>query len=416
MIISLAIMTVLGLVVNALFVRIKLPGLLGMLLLGILLGPYGLDILSPDLLRVSDDLRRLALIIILVRAGLGINKEDLIKVGGPAIRISFIPVLLEGFTIAFLAIRLFGFSFIEGGMLGFIIAAVSPAVIVPQMLKLLDQKIGTDQGVPTLILAGASIDDVFAITLFSAFIGLYTGTNSNLTWQILGIPLSIVLGIGLGVVFGLLLGRLYKHYRMRDTKKVLILLGVAIFMTAIESWLQDRVNIAALLGVMSMGFVLMEQKPDVSRRLASKLNKIWVLAEIVLFVLVGAQVDIAIAINAGLLGLLIILIGLSARSIGVFLATLGSHFSWKERLFCVIAYLPKATVQAAIGGIPLSMGIESGGLILALAVVAILFTAPLGAIGMDRTAPILLVNEKAEREVRKPKKARILPEKPPAES
>lgn len=399
MIYSLAIMTVLGLVVNALLNRIKLPGLLGMLLLGIILGPYGLDILSPDLLRVSDDLRKLALIIILIRAGLGINKEDLKKVGGSAIWISFIPGILEGFTIAYLAVRLFGFTFIEGGILGFIIAAVSPAVIVPQMLKLLDQKIGTDQGVPTLILAGASIDDVFAITLFSAFIGLYTGSNSNLIWQILGIPLSIVLGIGLGVVFGLLLGRFYKEYHMRDTKKVLILLGVAIFMTAIESWLQSRVNIAALLGVMSMGFVLMEQKPEISHRLASKLNKIWVLAEIVLFVLVGAQVNVAIALSAGLLGLLIILAGLAARSIGVFLATLGSHFNWKERLFCVIAYVPKATVQAAIGGIPLSLGIESGDLMLALAVVAILFTAPLGAIGIDKTAKLLLVTEASEEDL-----------------
>lgn len=409
MIYSLAIMTVLGLVVNALFNRIKLPGLLGMLLLGILLGPYGLDILSPDLLRVSDDLRKLALIIILIRAGLGINKEDLKKVGGSAIWISFIPGIMEGFTIAFLAVRLFGFTFIEGGILGFIIAAVSPAVIVPQMLKMLDQKIGTDQGVPTLILAGASIDDVFAITLFSAFIGLYTGSNSNLIWQILGIPVSIVLGIGLGVVFGLLLGRFYKEYRMRDTKKVLILLGVAIFMTAIESWLQSRVNIAALLGVMSMGFVLMEQKPEVSRRLASKLNKIWVLAEIVLFVLVGAQVNVAIALNAGLLGILIILAGLAARSIGVILATLGSHFNWKERLFCVIAYVPKATVQAAIGGIPLSLGIESGDLMLALAVVAILFTAPLGAIGIDKTAPLLLVKEETQGDEKTQRSGGVLP-------
>ena len=416
MIISLAIMTVLGLVVNALLTRIKLPGLLGMLLLGILLGPYGLDILSPDLLQVSDDLRKLALIIILIRAGLGIKKEDLQKVGGSAIRISFIPGILEGFTIAFMSIWLFGFSFIEGGILGFVIAAVSPAVIVPQMLKLLDKKLGTGQGVPTLILAGASIDDVFAITLFSAFIGLYTGANGNLTWQILGIPISIVLGIGLGVVFGLLLVRLYKDYRMRDTKKVLMLLGAAIFMTAIESWLQDRINIAALLGVMSMGYVLMEKKPEVSYRLASKLNKIWVLAEIVLFVLVGAQVNVAIAFEAGLLGLLIILVGLGARTIGVFLATLGSHFTWKERLFCVIAYLPKATVQAAIGGIPLSMGIASGDLILALAVVAILFTAPLGAIGIEKTAPLLLVEEETEGKVRKPKHPRILPAKPPAES
>lgn len=392
MIVSLAIMTVLGLFINWVFNKIKLPGLLGMLLVGIALGPYGLNLISPNLLLVSEDLRKLALIIILIRAGLGINKEDLKKVGGAAIKISFIPCILEGFTIAFLSIRVFGFTFIEGAILGFIIAAVSPAVIVPRMLRLSEQKLGTEQGIPTLILAGSSIDDVFAITLFTAFIGLYTGSNSNLALQIIGIPVSIVLGIGLGVGFGLLIAHIYKHIRMRDTKKVLILIGVGIFLTAIESWLQHRVNVAALLGVMTMGFILMEKKPDVSLRLSSKLNKIWVLAEIVLFMLVGAEVNVGVALNAGLLGIMIVMIGLLARSLGVLLATWGSHFSWKERLFCVISYLPKATVQAAIGAIPLSLGIESGELMLAVAVVSILITAPLGAIGIEMTAKPLLAS------------------------
>ena len=393
MIVSLAIVTILGLIVSALFTRIKLPGLLGMLLLGILLGPYALNILSPDLMLVAEDLRKLALIIILIRAGLGIHKEDLQKVGASAVKISFIPGILEGFTIAFLATWLFGFSFIEGGILGFIIAAVSPAVIVPQMLKLLDQKLGTEQGVPTLILAGASIDDVFAITLFSAFIGLYTGGNNNLLLQILGIPVSILLGIALGAGFGMLLTLVYKHYPMRDTRKTLVMLGAAILMTAIESWLQHRLNIAALLGVMTMGYVLMEKRPHISDRLSSKFNKVWVLAEIVLFVLVGAEVNVAVALEAGLLGILVVMIGLLARSLGVLIATWGSHLTRRERLFCVIAYLPKATVQAAIGAIPLSMGIASGETILAIAVLSILFTAPLGAIGIEKSAPHLLKKE-----------------------
>lgn len=393
MIVSLAIMIISGLFINWLFNKIRLPGLLGMILLGIAFGPYGLDILSSDLLLISEDLRKLALIIILIRAGLGINKEDLKKVGSAAVKISFIPCILEGFTIAFLATLVFNLTFLEGAILGFIIAAVSPAVIVPRMLNLLEKRLGTGQGVPTLILAGASIDDVFAITLFSAFIGLYTGSNSNLVLQILGIPVAIVLGIGMGALFGFLLVHVYKQIRMRDTKKVLILIGIGIFLTAVETWLQQRLNIAALLGVMTMGFILMDQRPEVSRRLSSKLNKIWVLAEIVLFMLVGAEVNVSVALQAGLLGILVVMIGLLARSLGVILATLGSHFTWKERFFCVIAYLPKATVQAAIGAIPLSLGIASGDLILAVAVVSILITAPLGAIGIEKLAPYLLVSE-----------------------
>ena len=394
MIVSLAIMTLLGLFINWVFTKIKLPGLLGLLLVGIALGPYGLNLVSQDLLLVSEDLRMLALIIILIRAGLGIHKEDLKKVGRAAILMSFLPGILEGFTIAFLASRIFGLTFIEGAILGFIIAAVTPAVIVPRMLSLSENHIGTEQGVPTLILAGASIDDVIAITFFSAFIGLYSGSNSNFALQIMGIPVSIVLGIGVGIVFGLLLSYIYQHFRMRDTKKVLILIGVGIFLTAIESWLQHRVNVAALLGVMSMGFILMEKKPEISRRLSTKLDKIWVLAEIVLFMLVGAEVNVSVALNAGLLGILIVVVGLAARSVGVLLATMGSHFTWKERVFCMIAYIPKATVQAAIGAIPLGLGIGSGDLILAVAVVSILFSAPLGAIGIDMTANRLLMRSR----------------------
>ena len=396
MLLSLSLVILFGLLANYLFSKLKLPGLLGMLLLGIALGPYGLNWLSSDLLLISSDLRKLALIIILIRAGLGISKDALKKVGTAAIKFSFLPGLIEGFTIASISMVFLGFSFIEGGILGFIIAAVSPAVVVPQMLKLSEKGLGTGKGIPTLILAGASIDDVFAITLFTAFSGFYFGNQYNIASQILSIPVSIVLGIGSGVIIGFLLSFIFTRFHMRDTKKVLIIIGIAILLTALESWLENRLNIAALLGVMTIGFILLEKKPEVSVRLSRKMNKIWVLAEIILFVLVGAEVNVGVAVNAGLIGLLIILIGLLGRGLGVIIATLGSHLNWKERLFCVIAYTPKATVQAAIGAIPLSMGVASGEIILAIAVVAILFTAPLGAIGLEKSARLFLTEDKIE--------------------
>ena len=393
MITSIGLMLILGLAANALFNRMKLPGLLGMLLLGIVLGPYALNWLSPGLLAISAELRKFALIVILLRAGLGISKTELKKVGLSAVKFSCIPGLFEGFTIAFLATRLLGFSFIEGGILGFILAAVSPAIVVPQMLHLSETRLGTNKGIPTLILAGASIDDVFAITIFTTFLGLYSGSQANIGVQILGIPISIVLGIVIGLLSGLALAYSFTRFHMRDTKKVLYIIGIAILLTAIEGWLKDKVEIASLLGVMTLGFILLEKKPVVARRLSQKFNKIWVPAEVFLFVLVGAQVNVSVALNAGLMGVLIVLIGLLGRSLGVLIATMGAGLNWKERLFCTIAYTPKATVQAAIGAIPLSLGIASGELILAIAVVAILFTAPLGAIGMQRAAPHLLTAE-----------------------
>jgi solute carrier family 9B (sodium/hydrogen exchanger), member 1/2 len=258
MLTSLSLMILLGLLADTLFKKIKLPGLLGMLLLGIVLGPYGLNWLSRDLLHISEELRKLTLIIILLRAGLGISKQDLKKAGFTAIKLSFLPGLIEGFTIAFFATLFLGFSFIEGSILGFIIAAVSPAVVVPMMLKLSEKNMGTNQGVPTLILAGASIDDVFAITLFTAFIGLYFGTKNNILLQILGIPLSITLGIGLGILFGLVLSFLFNRYTIHIPKIVLIVIGAAILLTSIEFWLQNLVNIASLLSVMTLGYVLLQ--------------------------------------------------------------------------------------------------------------------------------------------------------------
>lgn len=391
---SLALMLLLGLLAQLIFTWAKLPGLLGMLLLGIVLGPYALNLLDPDVLRLSADLRKIALIIILLRAGLGMSRDDLKRVGATAIKMSCVPGIVEGLVIAFVSTELIGFSFIEGGMLGFIIAAVSPAVVVPQMLDYLDKGIGTDKGIPTLILAGSSIDDVFAITVFTAFLGLYSGSNINIGIQLLNIPISILLGVVIGLVMGLIMVCLFNRYHIRDTKKVLLILGAAILITVIESALKNTLEIAGLLGVMTIGFIILEKKPEVAKRLAGKFNKIWIFAEILLFVLVGAQVNITVALNAGFKGLIIIILGLIGRSIGVLISTMRTNLNFEERLFCIIAYIPKATVQAAMGAIPLSLGVQSGEVILAVAVMSILVTAPLGAIGIKLSAPKLLTVQK----------------------
>ncbi|AHM57879.1 sodium/proton antiporter, CPA1 family (plasmid) [Peptoclostridium acidaminophilum DSM 3953] len=382
MALSLSLILLLGLTFNKIFEKMKLPGLLGMLILGIAIGPYGLDIISKDILRISSDLRKIALVVILLRAGLGIKRETLNKIGVPALKMSCIPGLCEGFAIMFAASFLLGIPKLEAGMLGFIIAAVSPAVIVPKMLDFINRRKGHEKGIPTLILAGASIDDVFAITLFSTFLGMYGGENVNIAVKIFEIPLSILLGMLLGAVIGIVMVYMFKKYHIRDTKKTLILLGVAIIMTALEDSLKDIVPIASLLGVMTVGFVLLEKDSIVAHRLSEKFNNIWVFAELVLFVLVGAQVNIHVALDSGFVGLIVILIGLTARSIGVFISVAGTSFNFKEKLFCVIAYVPKATVQAAIGAVPLVAGVKSGEIILAIAVMAIMITAPLGDLGV----------------------------------
>ena len=387
---SLAIIILLGILANTLFTKLKMPGLLGMLILGVILGPYGFDLLQPDILNASADFRKIALIIILLRAGFGVSVEDLKKVGKTAIKMSCIPGLVEGFFIAFASTKFLGFSFIQGGLLGFIIAAVSPAVVVPQMLNFIDNKIGTKKGIPTLILAGASIDDVFAITIFTTFLGLYSGSHVNIGVKLLGIPVSIVLGIAAGAIIGFIMVWAFKKYHIRDTKKVLLIVGTAIMLTALENLLKNKVEIAGLLGVMTIGFIILEKMPKVGKRLSAKLNKVWVFAEILLFVLVGAQVNINVAVNAGAMGIVVIFIGLIGRSIGVIISVLGTDFNWKERIFCVISYIPKATVQAAMGAIPLSMGVQSGDVILAIAVLSIVITAPLGAIAISTSSRSLL--------------------------
>ncbi len=387
---SIGLILIIGLLANTLFTKMKLPGLLGMLIVGILAGPYAFNIISSELMSVSADFRKIALIIILLRAGLGISRSDLKKVGGTAIKLSVIPGLIEGFVIATISIVVLNFSFVEGGILGFIIAAVSPAVVVPQMLYFNERGIGVNKGIPTLILASSSVDDVVAITVFSTFLGLYSGSHVNIGIKLLSIPVSIILGLVLGIVAGFILVNVFKRYHMRDTKKALYVMGVAIIITALESALKSYIEIAGLIGVMSIGFIILEKAPDMAKRLATKFNKIWLFAEIFLFVLVGAQVNVRVAFEAGLKGIVIVFIGLIGRSIGVFISTLKTSLNLKERLFCIISYLPKATVQAAIGAIPLSLGVASGDTILAMAVLSILITAPLGSVLIKLSAHRLL--------------------------
>jgi len=387
---SLALIILAGLLANKICEKLKLPGLIGMLAVGILIGPYVFDLLSDNLLIISDDFRKIALIIILLRAGIGLNKNKLKQVGKSALFLSFIPSVLEGTAIMLISTIVFDLSIIEGGMLGFIIAAVSPAVVVPAMLDFQSQGIGDKKGITTLILAGASVDDVFAITIFSGFLGLYSAKKITLLLSISEILISIALGILLGIIVGIIVIKLFKKLHIRDTKKVLILIGVAIFMTSFEGFIKNVIPISSLLGIMTVGFLILEKLPNAAKRIASKLGKIWIIAEILLFVLVGAKVNIQVAFDAGLKGLLIILIGLIFRSIGVLISTLNSNLNKKEKAFCVIAFIPKATVQAAIGAIPLMMGVKSGELILAVAVLAIIITAPLGAIGIKYGAKKLL--------------------------
>ena len=388
MLLSLVLLLIVGFIAMKIVSYFRLPGLIGMLIVGALLGPYVLDLLDQNLLLVSPDLRQFALIIILIRAGLGLQRSQLKKVGRSALKISLIPCLLEGFTVMFVSYYLLDFSLIEGGMLGFILAAVSPAVVVPSMIELEESGYGTDKGIPTLLLAGVSLDDVFAITLFSFFLSSAVGVEQSILSVFVKIPYSIIGGIvgGVLVAFVLLWIIRTKRFVLKQTDYLLILLTFALIFFYIGEWLQ----LASLLGIMVLGFVILDREPNQAEQFSVKLAAIWVFAQIILFTLVGAEVNLELAIDAGLIGLVIIFIGLFARSVGVWLATARSNLTFKERLFCMIAYLPKATVQAAIGSLPLAAGLEAGGIILAIAVLSIVITAPLGAIGIRLSAPRLL--------------------------
>lgn len=398
MLTSLAFIFLVGLSMAAICQRLKLPRIIGMLITGIVLGPYVLDLLDPTILSISADLRQMALIIILLKAGLSLNLADLKKVGRPAIMMSCVPASCEILAFFLFAPYILGVTRIEAAVMGAVLGAVSPAVVVPRMVQLMDTKYGTGKSIPQLIMAGASCDDIFVIVLFSTFVSMAQGGSANLM-DFVNIPISIVLGIALGAVTGYLLSLFfetaYAHkHCVRNSMKVIVVLGVSFLLMAIETWLKGIVSVSGLLAVVSMACVIkIKSVAFVSKRLSEKFGKLWLAAEVILFVLVGAAVDIRYTLNAGIAALLMIFFALIFRSAGVALCLVGTPLTWEERIFCMIAYLPKATVQAAIGSVPLAMGLPCGQIVLSVAVLAILITAPLGALGIDLTYRRLLKKE-----------------------
>lgn len=395
MLTSLSLVFLVGLSVAAICERIRLPRIIGMLLTGIVLGPYVLNVFDPSILDISTELRQIALIIILIKAGLSLDLADLKTVGRPAVLMSFLPACFEIGAFVVIAPALLSVTRIEAAIMGAVLGAVSPAVVVPRMVDLMEKRLGTDKSIPQLIMAGASLDDVFVIVLFTSFCGMAQGQGINVT-SFTEVPVSIVSGILIGALTGILMARIfeYLHKRertVRNSYKTILVLGVAFLMMSVEAWLEGSVPVSGLLAVMSMACSMkMNCDRSVGTDLSGKFGKLWLAAEIILFVLVGAAVDIRYTMEAGLMAVLMIMIALLFRSAGVWLCLIGTDLSRKEKLFCVISYLPKATVQAAIGSVPLSLGLPCGKLVLSIAVLSILLTAPLGAVGMDSTKNILL--------------------------
>lgn len=399
MLTSLSFIFLVGLAMGAICQKLKLPRIIGMLATGIVLGPYVLDLLDPSILSISADLRKMALIIILLKAGLSLNLDDLKKVGRPAIMMSFVPASFEIIGYLLFAPSILGITRVEAAVMGSVLAAVSPAVVVPRMVQLMESKYGTEKAIPQMIMAGASCDDIFVIVLFTTFLSMAQGGSADIR-AFANIPVSIILGIILGAIVGYLLYLFFetayakKHY-VRNSMKVIIVLGFSFLLIAIESWLEGKIAVSGLLAVVSMACVLkMKCTAFVSKRLSEKFGKLWLAAEVILFVLVGAAVDIRYTLDAGLAAVAMIFVALIFRSFGVLLCTVKTDLSTKERAFCVIAYLPKATVQAAIGSVPFAAGLPCGKIVLSVAVMAIIITAPLGAFGMDLTYKKFLTREK----------------------
>jgi NhaP-type Na+/H+ or K+/H+ antiporter len=389
MLFSLALMVLCGLLLSGTMQKLKMPGLVGMLITGIVLGPYALNLIAPGLLNISADLREIALIIILTRAGLALDIDDLKRVGRPAILMCFIPATFEIAATIIFAPKFFPISYLEAAIMGTVLGAVSPAVVVPKMLKLMESGYGKSKRIPQLILAGASVDDIYVIVLFASFMGMYRGSSFDIG-SLARIPIAIVLGLLTGILLGFGLVKLFKKIHMRDTVKVLILLSTSFLLVTLETTIKAYVPMSGLLAVMALGGTILKQYGILAKRLSGKFSKIWVAAELILFVLIGATVDISYAAKAGIAAVALIFIALAIRICGVFVCLIRTKLNVKERLFCAIAYLPKATVQAAIGGLPLAAGIAAGNTILTVAVLAILITAPLGAIGIDATYKKLL--------------------------
>lgn len=384
MLLSIALILLVGMSMGWLCQKMKLPGLLGMLATGIVLGPYVLDLLDPSILGISAELRKIALIIILTRAGLGLDLSGLKKIGRPAVLMCFVPASFELLGMLLLAPKLMGLSILEAAVMGAVLAAVSPAVVVPRMVKLMDEGYGVKEGIPQLILAGASVDDVYVIVLFSTFTGMMQGTGASAI-RFINIPVSILLGIAIGLGIGVLLAYFFQKIHMRDTSKVLIILSISFLLVVLEDYLATPITFSALIAVMFIGIGLQRKREVVAKRLSAKYGKLWVAAEVFLFVLVGATVNIGYIGKVGIKALIVIAGALVFRMFGVLVCLLGTEIKGKERMFTMLAYTPKATVQAAIGGIPLALGFACGESVLAVSVLAIVLTAPLGAFAIDLT-------------------------------
>lgn len=384
MLISITYITFVGLLLGYICKKCRIPALFGMIIAGIIIGPHMLNLIDLSILNISAEIRKIALIIILIRAGLKLDFNDLKKVGRPAILMCFLPATIEVLGMVLLAPKLLDISILDAAVLGAVIGAVSPAVIVPRMIKLIDEGYGTKEGIPQMILAGASVDDVYVIVLFTTFTSLVQGGTVNLK-SFINIPISIMTGVVIGMLIGAGLVTWFNKIHMRDSVKVIIVLGVSFVFTYLEDNYGMIIPFASLIAVMALGLMIRRQKQELAVRLSSKYDKMWVVAEIFLFVLVGASVEIESLKTAGLSAIILVLLVLLFRMAGVYACTLGTKLNIKERLFCMLAYTPKATVQAAIGGIPLAMGLSCGNIVLTVSVIAILVTAPLGAFAIDAT-------------------------------
>ena len=389
MLTSLALIFLLGLLLGSIFNKLKLPSLLGMIITGIILSPYAFNLLDDSILNISSDLRQLALVIILTRAGLSLDIADLKKVGRPAVLMCFLPACIEICAVIFIAPKVFDISILDAAIMGTVISAVSPAVIVPRMIKIMNEGYGKSHSIPQLILAGASVDDVFVIVLFTAFTALASGGSVSAI-DFIQIPISIIIGIIIGIVSGIALIKFFNKFHMRDSVKILIILSVSFLLIECEHRLEGIVPMSGLLAIMSMGIIIKQKYEVLASRLSLKYNKLWVAAEVLLFVLVGATVDLNYAIKAGVSAAIIVVGALLFRMIGVKLCLIKTKITKNEKIFCMLAYTPKATVQAAIGGIPLAMGLACGQQVLTVAVLSILITAPFGAICVDRNYKKLL--------------------------
>ena len=389
MLLSISLILILGMFMGWICQKMKLPALLGMLITGIILGPYGLNLLDGSILGISAELRKIALIIILTRAGLGLDLSGLKKLGRPAVLMCFVPASFELLGMILLAPKLMGLSVLESAVMGAVLAAVSPAVVVPRMVKLMDEGYGVKEGIPQLILAGASVDDVYVIVLFSTFVGMMQGEGASIL-KFVNIPVSIFFGIAIGLFLGVLLAYFFKKVHIRDTSKVLIILSISFLLVVIEDKMTTAITFSSLIAVMFIGIGLQKKREAVAKRLSVKYGKLWVAAEVFLFVLVGATVNIEYLGKVGAKAFVVIIGALIFRMFGVFVCLLGTSLQRKERLFAMMAYTPKATVQAAIGGIPLALGLACGDIVLTVAVLAIVFTAPLGAFAIDLSYKKLL--------------------------